>query len=246
MSTLPDRKLHRVPTSVGFRATLSGMGASDLIQMNCLSGRKLSVRVTSGGRIGWLHFANGSIVHATAGDEVGDKAVLEILTWQEGNFEPVSNVTPERQSVETGWQNLLLIAAQMHDEKDRVTVLPIDRNVGPTSGRLPKRVDPVTRPKAAFEKESEAKSICSRASIDEDGNVTFREGNVEDLVAQGAYAAELAQMIAEGLGVERALGVELRDNEGTTVIHLGKEGSIDIVRGTEESHLDEIRRSIGI
>jgi hypothetical protein len=222
------------------------MGASDLIQMNCLSGRKLSVRVTSGTRIGWLHFANGSIVHATAGEETGDKAVLEILTWQEGNFEPVSNVTPERQSVETGWQNLLLIAAQMHDEKDRVTVLPIDRNTGPTSGRLPKRVDSMTRTQAPYEKEREVKGNCSRVTIGEDGNITFREGNVEDLIAQGAYAAELAQMIAEALGVERALGLELRDNEGTTVIHLGVEGSIDIVRGTDEGHFVEIRRTIGI
>jgi hypothetical protein len=223
------------------------MGVADLVQMNCLSGQTSSVKVTSETRVGWLHFAQGCIVHASTGAWIGDNAVLEILSWQEGSFEPVGGIAPERRTVETGWQNLLLLAAQQRDEGSRATVLPMDRSHAPVSARVPRGLSSsatgVPRlPETVPEPSREADVSCAR--IDESGDILVQQGDVEDLIAQGAYAAELAQMIAEQLGLERAIAVEMRDSSRRTWVQIGGRGELEIIRGTNEATMDDVKRRL--
>ncbi|MGC4000698.1 MAG: DUF4388 domain-containing protein [Anaeromyxobacter sp.] len=252
MPSLPERKSQVSASSPGFRATLSGMGVADLVQMNCLSGQTCSVKVTSETRVGWLHFAQGNIVHASTGAWVGDKAVLEILSWQEGSFEPVGGISPERRTVETGWQNLLLLAAQQRDEGSRATVLPLERAHAPVSARVPRGLSggsssgvrlpevPQTPPPESTPRDLDV----AFARIDDSGNILFQRGDVEDLIAQGAYAAELAQMIAEQLGLERATSVEMRDSRLRTWVNVGERGELEIIRGSDEAAMNEIKRHV--
>jgi hypothetical protein len=246
MATLPERKVYHVPSKSGFRATLNGIGVADLIQMNCLSGQTMSVKVSSTAKVGWLHFANGALVHASVGHVVGDDAVLEILAWQEGNFEPTEGVVPERHSVVTTWQNLLLLAAQRQDEGSRTTVLPSDPLTQPRSARVPKQPLLSVPPPPRDIVEQERISDRQRVKVDEHGNITFKQGNVGELVAQAAYAAELALMIADGLGLERALGLELRESNLTTLVRIGDHGELDVHRGPNAVDFSEIRRDIGL
>lgn len=234
MSTLPRSKCDGAASSNGFRATLNGMSVADLVQMNCLSGQTSSVKVASELRTGWLHFAHGTIVHASTGSLVGDLAVLEILAWETGSFEPVSGVAPERQTVETQWQNLLLLAAHKRDENGRAAA--------PASARHAVRAGLSVTQTRVSEVPTVSTEEFLRAHIDANGNIVSSQGNVEDLVAQGAYAAELAQMIAEGLGLDRALGLELRESKHHTLLSINQDGEVEIARGNSEEQLAALRR----
>ena len=103
----------------GFRAHLNGASLADLVQMECLSGRERVMRVSSGGEVGYLFFRGGQIVHAVSRRGIGETAALEILRWNDGTFEPCSAGWPDRDSIGSNWQNLILLAAQHRDESGR-------------------------------------------------------------------------------------------------------------------------------
>src|SRR5258706_9066836 len=103
----------------GFRANLHGASLADLVQMECLSGRERVIRVSSGTEVGYLFFRAGQIVHAVSRRGIGETAALEILRWNDGTFDPCSAGWPDRDSIGSNWQNLLLLAAQHRDESNR-------------------------------------------------------------------------------------------------------------------------------
>jgi hypothetical protein len=65
----------------GFQAHIKGATLADLIQMECLSGARRVVRVTSGTHTGFLYFRSGAVVHATTRTITGEDAVLDMLSW---------------------------------------------------------------------------------------------------------------------------------------------------------------------
>jgi hypothetical protein len=103
----------------GFDARLKGVSLVDLIQLQCLSGASECFHVTSGKKAGVLHFANGVITHATAGDLDGDQAVLELLGWTTGTFDHASIPASDESLVRSAWQGLLLEFVKIQDERNR-------------------------------------------------------------------------------------------------------------------------------
>ncbi len=103
----------------GFRASLNGAALPDLVQMECLALTEGSFRVISGGQVGYLFFQRGQLAHAIVDDLSGEEAALEILEWQRGTFEPCRVAWPERPTITTNWQNLLLMSARARDESGR-------------------------------------------------------------------------------------------------------------------------------
>ena len=77
------------------------------------------VTISSGSEVGYLFFRGGQIVHAVSRRGIGETAALEILRWDDGSFEPCSAGWPDRDSIGSNWQNLLLLAAQHKDESSR-------------------------------------------------------------------------------------------------------------------------------
>ena len=106
-------------TDMGFDAKLKGVTLADLIQLKCLSAASECFCITSGARSGTLHFSKEAISHATAGDLVGDQAVLELLRWTSGTFEHASIPASNESLVRRAWQGLLLEAAKIQDERNR-------------------------------------------------------------------------------------------------------------------------------
>ena len=103
----------------GFSASLSGACLPDLVQMACLSRTDGAFRVISKGRIGYLFFRQGQVVHAVIDDLTGLPAALELLKWNAGSFEPSNMSWPNHPTIEMGWQNMLLQAARESDESGR-------------------------------------------------------------------------------------------------------------------------------
>jgi hypothetical protein len=213
--------------------------------MNCLSGQTTCVKVTSNLRVGWLHFAEGAVVHASAKGLVGDEAALEILSWRQGSCEHIAGLAPESRTVATGWQNLLLLAAQLCDEALRAP---------PSSVPRPRAVsDKRSQPINHFaKKDVEASAVTAlpesrfnAARIDVNGNTIAVAGDAEELVGQGAYAARMAQMIADALGLERARGIEVSEASSRTVIAIDEAGEIYVVQANGDNGTLRDAREMG-
>lgn len=103
---------------MGIKGDLQYMNLADLVQMVCLDRRSamLTLRHHAAGR-GVIFFAKGQIVHAEAGDLVGEEAVYHLLSWPEGTFEMSEQVEAPTQTIHAPWNRLLMEGLRLIDEQ---------------------------------------------------------------------------------------------------------------------------------
>lgn len=99
----------------GFRGVQS-KSLVDLIQLECLSGSSVILKITNGKQEGRIWIQNGDVIDADTQDLHGEDAFRRILSWRSGNFEtlPIDDERPRR--IHTSYQGLLLDTAQALDE----------------------------------------------------------------------------------------------------------------------------------
>lgn len=236
----------------GFRAHLHGASLADLVQMECLSGRERVIRVSSGGEVGYLFFRGGQMVHAVSRRGMGETAALEILRWDDGTFEPCSAGWPDRDSIGSNWQNLLLLAAQHRDESGRhnLVAFPGARAVAQrTPSPPPVSASTVSRSEASVNGESPSPLLAQvRAAvrIDPAGNVVGSKGEAEELTQVAAYAARLAELVGDGLGMQGLVSVEVTQQRSRTLIYKEKSGNTFALSAAPEADLSQVRERLGL
>jgi Domain of unknown function (DUF4388) len=214
----------------GFQARLKGANLADLVQMECLSGSKRVVRVTSGDQIGYLFFRTGHLVHALARSLIGEAAALEMLSWDEGTFEPAERDWPATGTISCNWQSLLLRAAQARDEKAAGSVIALHADGRPKSKPPPLPIgesiefDVTPIQVAGHTLRSEDFQLFLR--MNRDGGVVAGQGSAREFADIAAYALRLAQLIGEGLGIERFVAMECTFKEGGCFIVLEDNGEV--------------------
>jgi len=106
----------------GFQGVLRRVGLQDVIQMECL-GRNSSILEAHNDRVrGRIYIENGSIIHAAAGDETGERALQQLLALAGGTFELLPFEPPPQRTIEGQWEFLLMEAARVRDEAAAQTV----------------------------------------------------------------------------------------------------------------------------
>jgi hypothetical protein len=243
----------------GFRANLHGASLADLVQMECLSGHERVMRVSSGTEVGYLFFRGGQIVHAVSRRGIGETAALEILRWNDGTFEPCSAGWPDRDSIGSNWQNLLLLSAQHRDEQSRhnLVAFPGARTAVPRPASsslpppLPAPPGPVSSSKleASVSTEGSAPMLAQvRAAvrIDQSGNVVSSKGEAEELTQIAAYAARLAELVGDGLGMQGLVSVEVAQRRSRTLIYKEKSGNTFALTAAPEADLSQVRERLGL
>ena len=100
----------------GFAGTLKNIQLNDLIQMCCLSGASLCMRVTKDARQGTIFILDGDIVHAACGETVGEEAFYQILGWQTGSFESIEMSSTPPRTIDKNYPFLIMEAARRVDE----------------------------------------------------------------------------------------------------------------------------------
>ena len=101
--------------AMGFQAFLQNANLHNLLQIESLSRTTGVFEVLSRGRRGYLHLAQGELIHAELGTLVGEAAAFEILAWNEGEFETSARPLGAA-SISASLQTLLLQLAQGQDE----------------------------------------------------------------------------------------------------------------------------------
>lgn len=237
----------------GFRASLHGTSLADLVQMECLSGRERVLRVSSGNEVGYLYFRAGQIVHAVSRRGIGESAALEILRWNDGSIEPCNAGWPDRDSISSNWQNLLLIAAQHRDESGRhnLVAFPGARTAVARTSSPPPSAPPVSgssRLEATVTSEPTPMLAQVRAAVrlDQSGNVVSSKGDAAELGQVAAYAARLAELVGDGLGMLGLVSVEVSQQRSRTLIYREKSGNTFALTAAPDADLSQVRERLGL
>ncbi len=115
--TSPSKKQSGEQSGSGFAGTLRNIQLTDIIQMCCLAGASICVRVRQDEQEGTLYVKDGDVVHAECGSITGVQAFFTILGWSSGQFETLDlalNVAP---TIKEPCQFLLMEAARRADER---------------------------------------------------------------------------------------------------------------------------------
>ncbi len=214
----------------GFQAKIRGTHLADLVQMECLAGSKRVVRVTSGDQVGYLFFRGGNMVHALARSYIGEAAALEMLSWQEGSFDPAERDWPAKDTIACNWQSLLLRAAQARDEKNAGSVVALHADGRAKSVPPPLPIgesiefDVTPIRVAGHTLRSEDFQLFLRMS--RDGGIVANQGSTQEFADITSYALRLAQLVGDGLGVEGFVAMECTFKEGRCFIVLEDDGAV--------------------
>ncbi|HEY6559695.1 MAG TPA: DUF4388 domain-containing protein [Polyangiaceae bacterium] len=246
VSLAPDSDDHAAPTS-GFRASIEGASLPDLIQMECLARSSSAFRVTSVGKVGYLYFDAGELVHAWSADHVGEAAVLEILQWAQGTFDACNVQRPDRPSIHTSWQHLLLRAAQRRDESGRHQVMSFSKPPHPRARSTERNAGeskPV--PPASRAAPNPERGLELAVRLDARGNVLNSRGETADFADLVAYAARLAQLIGSDLGMDRLVAAECTCERSRYLIHVEDSGQVLALKAGKTADLASFRARFGL
>lgn len=214
----------------GFSAKLQGATLFDLIQFECLERTQRIVCVSNGKRTGFLYFRGGNIVHALCEGETGESAVRALLRWESGSFESWEGPWPARESITSSWQHVLLRATAAEDEAARRPKVLSFPTRGDATGAVRALggggVEPVELTGQGDEDVTKRTGI---PGLGEDGAtpITLRmsasgvplAGEAsEDLHGAVAYAAQMADLVGELMGLETFVSMEFSLSSGTCVI----------------------------
>jgi hypothetical protein len=102
----------------GFTGQLDNFALLDIIQMGCLAQRDGRLIVRNGRRRAEVILERGRIVHAATKGQVGEDALLEILSWDKGEFQfgSTGNGIQSNPTIQGGWEQVLMDAVRKRDE----------------------------------------------------------------------------------------------------------------------------------
>jgi hypothetical protein len=235
----------RVPS--GFQAQIKGASLSDLVQMECLAGSRRVVRVTSGVNVGFLYFRGGELVHAIARSFTGEAAALDMLSWNEGSFEPIEREWPAKDTITANWQSIVIRAAQMRDEREAQSVLPL-RSDGRTklAAGQAESMEFQTTPINVAGHVLRSEDFDLVLHLDPGGEITQNQGASQDFADIIAYASRLAELIGNHLGVERFRAMECIFKAGRCFVVLERDGDVIALKPRPSSDPSVLRELLGI
>lgn len=208
----------------GFSAQLRGVGLWDLVQMECLARSHIVVQVVGEGGVGYLYFDCGQIVHAVTSQHTGEAAALEILSWMNGSFQPSDRAWPERPTIATSHEALILQAAQLRDERGASNLVTFPGRIASASAQ----------PALAVERPfDEAFEEIELTEVEEEGESNMRNSTSDEVSAAPKT----------GRGDARAGAGEVRADSTTdfsVVMRLGPNGAIVNNRGGSEELAETI------
>jgi hypothetical protein len=98
---------------------VSGITLPSFLQIIQIERKSCALRITSGGREGYLSFDHGEIVDASTGTLNGEPAALEIVCWEDAQIEIQSKPQTLRRTIRSSLPAILMEGFRLKDEKQR-------------------------------------------------------------------------------------------------------------------------------
>ncbi|HEY0466272.1 MAG TPA: hypothetical protein VGC79_18805, partial [Polyangiaceae bacterium] len=180
---------------------------------------------------------------------------LEILKWRDGSVEPCSVGWPDAPTIHSTWQNLLLLSAQAHDESGRhkLVSFPVNRSATATGTgtmrsdptKLVKREDPSMSAPPSSQSLSLAQ-FQAFVRLDPAGNIVSAKGESEELAPVAAYAARLAELIGNMLGMEGFSSLECGFPKDRVFLHRERSGNLVALKVPADADVGALRERFGV
>jgi len=90
-----------------YKSRLIEMNLEDIIIHNCQKKFNGNLKISNGKEKGTIHFRSGEIIHAQVGALEGEKALLNVLNWNDGYYNTILTNSPIRKTINSGWRTLL-------------------------------------------------------------------------------------------------------------------------------------------
>jgi two-component system, chemotaxis family, protein-glutamate methylesterase/glutaminase len=101
----------------GFAGTLRNIELTDIIQMCCLAGASICVRVRQDRHQGTLFIQDGDLVHAECESVTGVEAFFTVMGWKSGQFETLEAPPVAHPTIKEPYPFLLMEAARRADDE---------------------------------------------------------------------------------------------------------------------------------
>ncbi|NOX79962.1 MAG: response regulator [Deltaproteobacteria bacterium] len=101
-----------------FEGKMTGIRLTDIVQIHHLSQASTVLRINDDGREGVIYFSEGTIVHATCDDLVGEEAFYKLMSFKGGTMETFYMDKFPESTISTPVDVLLLKGTLREDERD--------------------------------------------------------------------------------------------------------------------------------
>ena len=85
--------------------------------MCCVSKRTGCLQIARRTERGVLYLRGGQIVHAVSGPLQGEEAAYQIVGWSNGQFSFDDGIQPETQTIQGGWEHIVMEGVRRRDEQ---------------------------------------------------------------------------------------------------------------------------------
>jgi hypothetical protein len=264
----PTRPGGKDAESRGFSAQLKGVGLWDLVQMECLARSRVVVRVVGEGGVGYLYFDRGRVMHAATAHFAGERAALEILSWNNGSFHACERPWPDRETIGTSHEALILQAAKLKDESSNLVHFPGraapplvtdggdeemqmvepeegkgQNKAGGTRDMRGSNMDDAAHPPARSELGGDF-PVAMRLSLS--GAIVSNRGGTEELAETVAYAQRLMQLAGDLMGIDDFIALECTFTSRRCVMFMEENGDIVALWPRAEANLQPLRDKLGL
>jgi CheY-like chemotaxis protein len=121
----------------GFTGALRQVNLQEVIQVEC-NGRHSSIlEIRNPEMQGQIYIDAGAVTHAVVGSLTGRPAFYKLLGLRGGDFQMKAFKAPPQQTIDTGWEYLLMDAALAIDEESLATQKTPAEKAGQEPGREP-------------------------------------------------------------------------------------------------------------
>ena len=185
----------------GFQGVLSDLELTDIIQMLCLAKRTALLHLKHRDHRGRIVFEAGAVTHAEFDGEVGPDAVFEMLELRQGDIFMQSDFDETEQTIDMGWQDLLLEGVKRTDEQRLERQREQTRQEMKDGGAKQTPVsnpDPAARTKTpmgmgapTMDNEMPQVPQASESSLEESSSMLFSEEELEEISRASEAAVEV-------------------------------------------------------
>jgi len=97
---------------------IHGINISSFLQLIDIEGKICTLTVRSHGNVGYLYFRNGELVAAETGGQRGERAALNIISWNNSIIEIADLCPKNKREIEKPLMQILMESARLKDEEN--------------------------------------------------------------------------------------------------------------------------------
>jgi DNA-binding response OmpR family regulator len=205
------------------RGHIQGITLFSFLQLLQMERKTCTLEVASKGRQARLHFQEGDLIDAEAGDLRGEEAVQALAGWEAPKIEIDNVCRAKKRTITTSLTNLLLEAARLEDEKSK--------------GARPRPAAAGKAPAAAKPKEAASRRVSLDRFLEMDGVLAAVLVDLESSSSQASASRDLgfdAAAVASGVAglvrADRAMAQDLDLGQGAGELLLTLEDRLHLIR----------------